>query len=68
MEFAPHCDGKHQSNMHSQVKDYITLHIQKNFKNGADTAAFLKDEEWRDPVLLPARKTVIIPETDTLTD
>ena len=68
MEFVPHCSGKHQSNAHSQVKDHVILHIQKNFKNGADMAAVLKDEMLKDPVSLPTRKTVTTPETDALTN
>ena len=50
------------------MKDCVMLHIQKNFKNGADVAATLKDETLKDPVSLPMRKTVKVPEIKDLSN
>ena len=44
MKFVPHQSGKHQSATHDTAKDHVVNQIQKNYKNGNDTATAMRED------------------------
>ena len=43
MKFSPQTTGKNQYEPYATVKETVTLHIQKSYKNGLDIAKAIKD-------------------------